>query len=322
MAEDKKVNVVRNPSPTELKELMKKGTVEADYDENIEQKEEKETEIKVISPISTNIDSIIKPDESVFSPEKHLYKLVCGLHNYPHFKGYLTDNGEIYVRRMSATDTSYFIDIMKEEVSFKNFNKAITKIINNCVRTNIDTGKLYLIEKMALFIFIVSLTYGDKISFKATCPECGTVYNLELLLSDIPIIMMDNNVDIIKNVKLETYKNPIDLYLHFPYICEEDIYLSADAEQSLLLLVNDIVGKRPDGQDINEEDYLDIMKYLNDDDTKKIKDAMDSISEYGIQLDDIDVKLCKTKGCSLKNKNQKVSLPIETIFMKMFNIKK
>ena len=70
---------------------------------------------------------------------------------------------------------------------------------------------------------------------------------------------------------------------------------------------------------ILSEHYNELLTNLNSTDVKEIKRIINDIpNKYGLSLSDINIKLCNNRNCSLNEKVQQVSLPLDELFMKMF----
>ena len=325
MTQEKKTKVIRNPSPDDLEKVKinssipgepdetklsdKKATVSTDV--NLKEYEEKEDD--------TNSDNPLKPKISKFEPKSVPHKLVMNRENYEEIK-HIDEKNQIWIRRMTAVEEDFFYSIM-DKLNINNFFEAINKTLTNCVRSNINIYKLNIVEKLALFIHIHALTYGQKQTFKFDCIGCDKEYEVEIdLLKDVKINYMPKSFKFPIKIKLETYDNPIDLYLKYPAIEIENLYLDESKKDwlsKLRILIDKIEGLTPDGEPVTEDDYDEIIINLDKKDIKTLTKKMEEISSFGVDLKDIEIKLCKDKGCELWNKKQFVTLPFEQLFFNM-----
>lgn len=310
-------NKVRNPSPDELNKLKNS------FDINSEKQIPSKTILndKVVDIEDLKIEPI--KEESFFSPEKVYHKLILPKEYYKNIK-HINDNSEILVRRMTAVEEGFFYDMFKKENTgdLLVFFEVINKVLEQCVRSNIDYYELNIIEKVPLFMFVLALTYGSIHEFIFKCNECNKEYKVNLdIIEDLETFYPDENDNIPYKIKLTSYlPYEIFLYISTPRMKFEKEYLKEDSSwfEKLSLINHGIEGVIKE-KEITEEDYDEILKNLNTEDTKNIKEINNKFTkEFGINLSDINIKLCSNNECSLYNKVQQLSLPIDYIFIKMF----
>lgn len=302
---EQKVRTIRNPSPAEIEKSIIGTTVEAES-----RPEEKETVDLVM----------VKPDESILSPKKHLHKLICGKHNYPDIPQ-INDEGEILIRRFSAVEESMFQD-MRRGGNLRTFFVTLNEVLQNCVRSNIDVYKLYMHEQMPLFVHIIALSYGEEQEFSFECPVCNqpTIKKINLL-KDLETTYMGKRIKMPFPVVLKSYGSKMTLYVHYPNLQEQATYLDPDVGSfpKLRMLVDRIEGKMPDGSDITEKHYDDIIKFLDGNDIDAIRAQIDTVADFGIDMRTVAFdEFCQNKACNDWRKPKEVPLPLEQLIMKIF----
>lgn len=317
MEEEKKEKIYRNPGPQEIEEKISKGTIKAESANVVEDNEEEENK----NPIEETVepDGKLKKDESIFSPKKVKHKLVAG--NKYHQKN--IEDGYVFIRRMTAVEEGMFYDIL-EDITLNTFFVTITQVLDNCIRSNIEISKLCMLEKLPLFIHVLALTYGNTHTFKIECPECKVIQDQTVdILKDLKIKYFTKNMKFPVSIDLKTYNTKMTLYLMYPTIGDEIMYLDLEEKTDWIVkirqLVNKIEGKLSDGNAVEKEHYDSIMNNLNPKkDTKRIKNELTKMSKYGIDLRNISFT-CNNKKCKMWEKKQTVAIPIDQIFMNIFN---
>lgn len=314
------MSIVRNPSPEDLDKLKNEHDVVA----------ESSVPNKVIDNNKIvnlrDLDSLPVKTDSIFSPEKHKYKLILPRNYYKDLQ-HINEDNTILIRRMTAIEEGFFYDMLKEQkIDLLIFFDVINKALSECVRTNIDFYKLNIIEKVPLFIKILSLTYGNTHEFKFKCNECGNKYQVSINLDeDLDVIYAEQETEIPFKIKLETYKAfDVFLYVSTPIMKHETSYLNSSNSwfEKLKLLTYKIEGVI-NNKVITEDDYDEILSNLNSTDIKKIKEINQKFTvEYGMNLSDINIQLCNNMDCSLYKKTQQLALPLDVIFFTMFNDEK
>jgi len=280
--------------------------------------------VKVINKVEKineiNIDEMLKPNESIFAPKSELHKLICGKHNYPHIKN-ITENGEIYIRRFTIVEENIFKEL-QNSFSFQKFLEILNKTLITTVRSNIDIYNLSMIEQLDLFIHIYYLTYGQKHNIELSCNDCGYAEQVNVdLLKDLKRNYMTKKDVMPVEIILKTYDSPLKLFLNYPTLEEQAVYLDDTVawDIKIKLMIHKIEGVLANGHEIQPDDYLDIIKNLNMEDKDSIKNEVTRLSNFGLKLSEIEnLFMCKNKSCKSYNKNQKVTVPLEELFKKIF----
>ena len=241
--------------------------------------------------------------------------------NYVHSHlNHIDEKNQVWIRRMTAVEEDFFYSIM-EGLNINTFFEAINKTLANCVRSNIDIYKLSIVEKIPLFLHIHALTYGEVQDFEFDCVGCDKMYVRKLnILKDVKVKYMPKKIKFPFKYKLTTYDNPIDLYLKYPSIEIENVYIdenNKDWLSKIRILIDKMDGLNPDGEPITKDDYDDIIINLGKDDIKGLSKELDKLSKFGVDLRDIRVNICDNQGCSMWNKKQIVVLPFQQLFYNM-----
>lgn len=303
---------IRNPSPSDIEKINFQYQTEA----------ETKTPTSGISNgnFAVNQNSMFKT-ENMFSPEKHKHKLIFKYKNIENIE----EEQFIYIRRMTAIEEGLFYDIInKENSSTIDFLNIVNNVLDNCIRNNISVYDLNIIEKLVLFIHILILSYGEKHSIELECPYCLEKYMVQInLKEDIKIKYLQEDEEVPKIIKLNSY--PYDIYVKVmpPTLKYEEAYLSSETKwlEKLMLIVYEISGNLINNQPITTENYNDILTNLNKNDLNNIKEANDNIiNNYGIHLDDVEIpNFCSNRKCNYHEKTIRVQIPLDFLFLTVFN---
>jgi len=303
MAEEK---ILRNPTEAEIKQQLDKDVVEG-VEENIIQNETKDT------------DSLLKPQTSEFEPKPVKFRLVSDKLTVPSNK--LTKDNEIFVRRFTTVEESYFQKFISSyknksmfDINSYEFIDMVNKMMDGCIKTQISVYDLSLIDKIPLFIFLLGLSYGQEYDFTFECNACEQSFKHKVnLAKDIKIKYLPANYKY-PSFELTDIKDVV-AYLKYPKINSESIFIQSDNIISQILLVIDkIEGTKNDGTKITEEDYENIINNLSSKDKKEIKNFIEDFSQYGTQFN-ISKKICKNEKCELHKKEQTVTIPLQEILV-------
>lgn len=262
--------------------------------------------------------ALIKPDESIFSPKTFKHKLIAGRHNYPELSNFLTDNGEIFIRRFTSIEENLFKSLI-ENFTMRKFFEILNKTFETCVRSNINIYKLSMLEQINLFVHIYKLTYGN-IEADIKCNACEYTQKVEIDLdNDFDIKYMSEEDFLINKIELTSYDDKLFAYIKFPDLEEQLVYLDDTVawENKIKLLIDKIT--TVDGVLIEQDKYYDIIVNLTYEDKEKVKEIFDKVSSWSIDLAKVKTKFkCKNKSCDFYNKKESVELPMEAFFTKIF----
>jgi hypothetical protein len=290
-------NAVRNPTQDEINQLKK--------DNSVPSKTKKPTNTPKIEPTS------------VFEPKAVKFKL-------PSNKIVIPD-GEIFIRRMTTVEESYFQNVIatmikEDKMNTTAFLSAMNNAIGNCIKSGIDVNDLSLIDKIPVFINMLGLTYGFEHDFDLRCASCGGYFKHKVDLKKIEVKYIPDDYEYPKVIKTtDSFPFEVELTFRYPLVGDEGVFVGENISsftQYLSMLIS-ASGKLPDGSAITEEHYEDIIRNLSHDDKTQIKIFLNEFSEFG-SYTTIKKKVCKEKTCTLYDKIQPVSIPIEAIFLKLF----
>jgi len=320
MANEKKI--IRNPTPEEIKKLSQKEAVKA------KSTKKNTSDLEIVDEVNKNVKIIptqVLKESSVFEPAATKFKLPSG--------NIIVPGGIIYVRRMTTVEESIFqqtISNMRQtkDLSSKVFLESVNKVLDSCIKSKVSVYDLSLIDKIPLFVFIFSLTYGNNQEFDLMCVGdddnngCGKTFEHKIDLNKINIKYIPKKYTYPKIIELKkSFEFPITLELIYPSIGDENIWTldvdGNDAVTKFLTMIKSANGTLPDGTEISEEHYEDIAKNLHPDDKEDIKKFINEFSEFGSNIK-VKRKVCKDRKCSFFGKIQETVLPMESIFYKVF----
>ena len=306
--------MIQNISPEEVENLKKK----------VKEKETVEVfrdTADVKTPTNTIEDVQLKQKSSVFEPNPVKYRLLT-TNNV--IKKNLTSNEEIFIRRMGGEEDIHLQSMLYTENIFE-VNTAITKIIEGCIKSNIDVRTIPILEKIPLFLFILSISLED--NFDAApipgCKTCDDDTKVYLKFSDFEkIYMPKDSQDYPKKLKLQTYKDAnINIELELPKLGSEGMFLENSKNkqeyiQKLLQIISNIYGTKPDGEEVRKSDWVEIINFLDIDNKEAIKELQDKWAEDYKLSSDIKITHCTNPECCMLKTNTKVNFNMYELMRK------
>lgn len=295
--------IIRNASLEEIEKLKKSTAVEGIPASQAQQATV--TEIKSM-----------KPKQSMFEPEPIPVKLPSG---NKVVKRFLTPKNEVFVKRMGSQEEALFIKLVKAADEAL-INATMDSVIDNCLKTNISSGELSLIDKFAVFFKIIHATYG---LIDMEIMHDGLPYNIKVNLeTDLNTTYVPNDVEYPHPIKLKSYSF-CDLiwYVKYPTIRDTQKFLQDESIDSMLYLTDRLEGTVTETtgevRQVREEDYEEIIKWIDDDDRKAFKDFLAYFGGFGTQLNfKKSIKIENTNA----HKEVEIELPLENIFKRILSI--
>lgn len=315
---------IKNISPEDLEKLAKKPKnddrvlPQENLIKNVDMLEQNVDEISLV--VEDEEDVILKPKKSYFEPDPVPYRLISG--NY-FIKKNLTSRNQIFVRPWNTEDELKISKI----TSTDDFNKICNEIFVSCVKSDIDIYELSLVDKLPLFIFILVITYGSKVSVKQLmdCEICENDKTIDVsvdLLNDLEYKYLPDDMEYPFSVNLTSYpKDNITIKYVYPSLKHEKFFLDNNSEnlfESLKYIIVELKGKKANGKDVTKNDLNDIIKFLNAEDKMKIRKNMNEISNYGINLE-TDRYKCSNENCVYSKERKKIFLTFENILTSLFS---
>lgn len=260
----------------------------------------------------------IKPQKSSFEPKPVVFKLPSGK--------IIVDSGEIMIRRMTTIEESVFQEAIAKNVQngsfdIRSFLGIITRSLSTCIKSEIDILRLSLIDKIALFMFIIAISYGETHDVNLRCSNCGEITSHRInILKDIAPTYVPDNYVYPHPITLTSFDNPCILYAVFPRIENENLFFTslANLMAQLETITYKIEGRSNEGTLIEEKDYNEILSNLNKDDKEKIKNFVSGFGQFGTSLVTVIPELCHNTQCEEYKKPQGVTVPLEELIIKVF----
>jgi hypothetical protein len=123
-----------------------------------------------LKDITAPFDEIYIPSKGVFYPNKQESFLVK----------YLTAREENILTSPSLVESGRAVDL----------------VLESCLLDwNYDIGKILVGDKNAILIYLRSTSFGDKVNFQYTCPNCNTESKVDLYLSQFEMKDFETNPD-------------------------------------------------------------------------------------------------------------------------------
>ena len=193
--------------------------------------------------------------------------------------------GLIRIQPMSLAD--------EENLSNQSYIKngtVFTKLLSNCVLSNINVKKLLPYDVYYLIYALRRITYGDDYKFDITCPECGKKFEYVLNVSDVSFDELDKDLDIKPEA---TIKLPVSKYtvrIRYSQIGdEEEVYRLSKIPQNEDrgdLILNYVARTMEiiddDGEPLLPKDYPDFYEALPGRDRVEISKHFEKIDNLTI----------------------------------------
>ena len=290
---------IRNPSPEEIEKLTNKNTEVINFQKNTTNNSKESVEDSLV-PVGG-----LKPKKSRFEPDPIKCNLISG-------SLYLKD-GFVYIRRLNTEEESKLSEIKNAET----LNNIINTIFQTAIKSNISINEMPLIDKMYVFVCMLSLSYVQKIKITdlINCNDCSDDYPYEInFLKDIKVRKVDDNFEIPFRIKLSSFDEDYELCFTIPKIKNENNVYNKDISEIITGLT--IYLRDSKGIDVPREEWSDLLKWLSNDDKKNISDKLTKVSVFGEKLD-LENNNCINPNCRVKNQIFKIS--IEDLFTKIIN---
>jgi hypothetical protein len=259
----------------------------------IKQKKKKPTVAAVIVDENENFEMrdgvLIRKKKSRFEPDPIKCKLPSSGIGY-RGRG-VTQDGYIYIRRMSSDELLKLGAID----SVNSFNKIINELLEKCILSEVEISSIPIIDKIPLFIFMVGASLDKKINLKDYV-ECSAKDS-----DSINFLIGINELNSkVKQLDKKTFKYPFEIKLNSfpnvtikyiaPRVSEEGFFaentdvtedtVSRLYEQLVVEISGDV-----DSKSVSMNDIEEIMRWMSLEDKKRMRNAIDEMNKYGIDLE-------------------------------------
>jgi hypothetical protein len=297
---------IRNPSPEELEQILNKNVEHVSINDTVKESNKNNDSVKNNdNQIIQNVPvGALKPKRSRFEPDPVKCHLISG----PNY----VSEGYIYVRRLNTEEESKLTQI-KDAASL---NSIINSIFQTAIKTNISINEMPLIDKMYVFIFILNISYVKEIKINdlISCEDCNDDYPYNVnFIDDLKINKLDKNVAPFK-LSLVSFDQSYELCFNLPRIKNENSIYNKDVSEIISSIT--IYLRDEKGVDVPQEEWSEMLKWIDNEDKKKITEILTNVSSYGEKIN-LEINNCNNPSCRLKGKTQKI--PIEELFTIMFN---
>ena len=295
---------IRNPSQEEINKFLNKNVEEISLKNN-----DVKTEVINNNNVSIQNNELIgnldlKPKKSKFEPNPLKCNLISGINYVP--------DGYIYVRRLNTEEESKLSQIKDAE----SLNSVINTIFLTAIKSNISISEMPLIDKMYIFAFILNISYIKEIIINdlIDCEDCSNDYPYNVnFIDDLKINYLEKN-EIPFKITLTSFDEKYELCFNLPKIKNENSINNKEVSEiisSLTLYLRD-----EKGVDVPQEEWPELLKWINTDYKKQIIERLSNVSSYGETIN-LEINKCNNPSCRLKGKNKKIL--IEELFTKMFS---
>jgi hypothetical protein len=293
---------IRNPSPEELQKLLNKDVEKVSINTPIPINE-KINNNKSDNNI-TNSPNDLKPKRSRFEPDPIKCNLISGSN--------FISEGYVFIRRLNTEEESKLSQI-KDSTTL---NSTINTIFQTAIKSNISISDMPIIDKMYIFAFILNISYVKQINANdlINCEDCNDKYHNNIdFIDDIKINCLEPNKTPF-NLTLESFDKPYHLCFNLPKIKNENSIYNKDVSEIISSIT--VFLRDEKGIDIPQEEWIEIFKWINNDDKKRITEILTDISSYGENVN-LKIEKCSNPSCRIKDKVKKI--PMDELFGKMFS---
>ena len=297
----------RNPTREEVEALREKKGVEA-------------RPVSKITHVTPNKDNMIgevtlKPKKSNWEPDPYPFKLPS-LNKV--IKENLTEECEIFIRRIGTADENIYKELIKQEDrGVLGFFEMIDKFLFSCVKSNIDVDDLAYPDKMAAFLFLLKISYGNDHDLEIMCPACFKKTKQKISIEDdVAIKYFDDEISNPTRIEMNSFGTPYAFWFKLFTIGEERFFMRDDVllEDQMARVIIRIDGQKEDGSLIDKKDYVEMCSNLNLEDRKKFRKFIANYTSYGTDLNISNFK-CMNKECTKHKEDQRVILPFDKILV-------
>jgi len=313
-------------------ETQKDDTIRnVDMAEYVKKKKEEMTPAESIDPAEDIKDNneedeiILKPQTSKFEPKAELFRLPSG--GVGLNPKYLTDGDKVYLRRTTTKEEDIiydFIQLLLSNNDESNISQMthemmimMDKVNESCLKTNIPISEFLMVDREAMFYFVVGLGYGKQTETNFVCEHCGEPITGEFdITKDIKInyFFDDKKAQYPAKIKLKSIDN---VALEIRHLKCGETWMLFDNKIKQSELFKTITLKATNyktGEEFDKKDIADIVTSLDDKDRKAIKNFFDKFNEIGITFE-ISKKLCKC------GKTNKFTYPLQNLLFEKIKIK-
>jgi len=313
----KKDNTIRNVDMRDYIAQKKSEMVQAYSEDN--------------NALNNNEIPVMKPKTSRFEPDPLLFRLPSGGVTIP--KRYLTNNDCVYLRRITTKEEDMIFNFLDRLVELSDKDISIMtlemmlmmdNVIDSCLKTNIPVSELSVVDREAMFNFVVALAYGEKQTMQVVCEECGTKHDVKFNLLQDPKIkyLSDTKIPYPLKIQLENDNIP-GLIGEFRHLKIGETKLAFDKNLSQTKLFETIVLDVYDeatNEHFSKKEIHDIMENLSVNDRSRIKRYFDDFSTLGLTFK-FDKKLCNVPQCANYNKKIELSYSLQYLIFDVIKLR-
>lgn len=283
---------IRNPTAEEV-EALTRGKVEA--------LQPVKKDNKKVTTKTYDADEL-RPKSSRFEPDPVKFELPSG--NTFVYQGYL------WVRRVNTEEEARLLDLQSKQGSF---NEVVNSVLSSAVKSNFPVSELPLLDKLPLFVFLLSISFESKVNVSdvvTNCGACSTEYSFDVnLVSDAFYEKIPNSEEYPFVVQLSSYDEPHTVCFSYPQIKNEVNTTTLDVSKVLSDLV--VYLKNSKGHDVPKEQYKEMFRWLNTEDKKSISSKISNFNSYGQNVKFSTVH-CSNPNCT----NEEATVKVESLFSK------
>tara|TARA_Y100000296_G_scaffold86592_1_gene126846 strand:- start:416 stop:1177 length:762 start_codon:yes stop_codon:yes gene_type:complete len=164
------------------------------------------TENKKVSENSTDLDLIF----SDLGDDKEKY-IVCKLPS----RGlcYQDSKDEVAVRPLTFED--------EKVLATTKAKNPLNVVLSRCC-TDLDIDNLLLMDRTAIFLKLREVSFGNDYNARINCPECGTISEVKLSISDFPVDELPEDFKEPREVYLEEIQRKV--YVRSPRVKDESYF--------------------------------------------------------------------------------------------------
>lgn len=254
--------MIKNPTPEEIQELLKKKSGKEVLSEPVKSEESKKNDF--FTNVNASDETDLKPKKSKFEPDPLPCELVS--------RGRFYSPGRVWMRKMNTEEEARLASISSAD----SFNKTIDVILSTAVRSNFPITSLSMVDKLPLFTFLLSISYAKSFDIEVGCSlGCKRSISIE----ELEIEKIDENVHYPFEDDVQV-SNGDSYHIRYRYPSIGDGAKNGDDVSDLLtnILIN---VESSSGEVLPKKDWREFVNWLSLPAKRIIGEKLDSFSSKG-----------------------------------------
>lgn len=160
--------------------------------------------------------------------------------------------------------------LAKESEDWKATNATIREVILSCTNGSVDIDQIPVADSAWMFIKLRIQSIGNLIPITTKCKKCGEEFQLNYNLDDVKVSNLDKWNPIIR------LNSEVGMTVRCPTIAELEYATETTSDDFLISMIVNIFDSETvyDPKEYTKEELIEWLDQLNDDNIKKIEEAL------------------------------------------------